>query len=57
MDGQVVENIVETKEFSYEYQAQDDFQRPLGAKQVFKGKTIQEEIFLILRSLMMSTKD
>jgi hypothetical protein len=42
MDAQIVENIVETKEFSYEYQAVDEYNRPLGAKQIFKGSTIQE---------------
>jgi hypothetical protein len=42
MDSQIVENIVETKEFSYEYQAVDEHNRPLGAKQIFKGATIQE---------------
>lgn len=42
MTNQIVENTIETKEFSYEYQAVDEYNRPLGAKQIFRGTSVQE---------------
>ena len=42
MTERIVENIIETKEFVYEYQPKDKFDRPVGGKQIFKGATIQE---------------
>jgi hypothetical protein len=38
----VQENIIETKEFVYEYQPKDKFDRPIGGLQIFKGATVQE---------------
>src|SRR5262249_49170801 len=36
------EELKNTKEIVYEYQAVDDLGRPLGAKQIFRGATVQE---------------
>src|ERR1700689_2249124 len=42
MENTIVENVTEVKEFVYEYQPKDKFDRPIGGRQVFKGATVQE---------------